>query len=354
MKSNLKFFNKKKSFPVDKFFQNVLYNKKNGYYTNKQPFGKNGDFITAPKISYLFSEIIAIWIISTWQVFGKPKNFNLIELGPGDGSLTKILLKVFERFPEFNKSKKIYLYEVSNLLKNLQKKNIKKNKVKWIKNFENINNGPVIFFGNEFFDAIPIKQFKSEKGFLFEKFYAVDKNNKIKEIFKKASKQEKSNINSYKSLKKLKFIEFPKYGFKELKRIVKKILQVKGCLLLIDYGHLKPSGQSTLQSVISHKKNNLLDNLGKADVTSHVNFRLLSEFFIKNNLKVEKIISQQKFLKNMGIINRAEMIGKKMKFRDQTNMYLRLKRLLSPRLMGELFKVILAHNFKPGKFFGFN
>jgi NADH dehydrogenase [ubiquinone] 1 alpha subcomplex assembly factor 7 len=354
MKSNLKFFKKRSFFSVDRFFQNVLYDKTNGYYANKKPFGKNGDFITAPKISNLFSEIIAIWIISTWYTFGKPKNFNVIELGPGDGSLTKILLKVFKRFPEFNKAKKIYLYEISNFLKDLQKRNINSSEVKWVKSFKKIKKGPAIFFGNEFFDAIPIKQFKREKGILFEKFYYLDKHNKIKEIFKKASSQDLLAINSYKSLKKLKFIEFPKYGFGELKKVIKKIFQIKGCLLLIDYGHLKPSNQSTLQSVMSHKKNNLLNNLGKADVTSHVNFKLLIEFFKKNNLKVEKIISQQRFLKNMGIINRAEIIGKKMKFREQTNMYLRLKRLLSPNLMGELFKVALAYKLKQGKFFGFN
>ena len=97
-----------------------------------------------------------------------------------------------------------------------------------------------------------------------------------------------------------------------------------------------------------------MNNLGKADITSHVNFKLLKEFFTKNNLKIEKIITQQKFLKNMGIIERAEIIGKKMKFRDQSNMYLRLKRLLSPNLMGELFKVALAYNSKSRKFFGFN
>ena len=354
MKSNLKFFKKDKSLPVDKFFLNVLYDKKNGYYATKQPFGEKGDFITSPKISNLFSEIIAIWIISTWQLFGKPENLNIIELGPGDGSLTKVLLKVFKKFPDFNKAKKIYLYETSSFLKNLQKKNIKCSEVKWVKTFKNINNGPVIFFGNEFFDAIPIKQFKNEKGILLEKYYSLDKKNKIKEIFKKASKQDVSIINSYKSLLKLKFIEFPKYGFRELKKIIKKILQVKGCLLLIDYGYLKSNNQNTLQSVMRHKKNNLLSNLGKADITSHVNFELLNEFFIQNNLRVKKIIPQQKFLKSMGIIERAEMIAKKMRFRDQSNIYLRLKRLLGSRLMGELFKVTLAYKSKSSKFFGFN
>ena len=354
MKSNLKFFKKNNSLPVDKFFQKILYDKKNGYYTNKSPFGKKGDFITAPKISNLFSEIIAIWIISAWQVFGKPKNFNIIELGPGDGSLTKILLETFKRFPNFNTAKKIYLYEVSGFLRNLQKKNIKSSEVEWVRTFKNINDGPVIFFGNEFFDAIPIKQFKRDGDFLFEKYYKINKNNKIKEIFKKASKTDTANINSYLSLKKLRFIEFPKNGFKELKKIIKKIFQLNGCLLLIDYGYLNLNNQNTLQSVMNHKKNDLLSNLGKADITSHVNFKLLSEFFKKNNLKMKKIITQQKFLKNMGIIERAETISKKMKFRDQSNMYLRLKRLLSSGLMGELFKVALTYKSKSSKFFGFN
>ena len=354
MKSNLKFFKKKKYLPVDIFFQNVLYDEKFGYYASKQPFGKKGDFITAPKISNLFSEIIAIWIISTWTSFGKPKIFNIIELGPGDGCLTKILLEVSKRFPEFNSAKRIYLYELSNFLINLQKKNIQNNHVKWIKSFKDVKSGPVVFFGNEFFDAIPIKQFKNEKGMFFEKHYMLDKDNKVQEFFRKAKKNDVKNIKSYKSLKNLKFIEFPKCGFEELQKIIKKISEAKGCLLIIDYGYLKPENRNTLQSVFKHKKNHLLKNLGKADITSNVNFKLLCEFFLKNNFKVEKILPQHKFLKNMGIIERAEMIGKKMKFRDQSNMYLRLKRLLSPRLMGELFKVMLTYKPKSNKFFGFN
>jgi SAM-dependent MidA family methyltransferase len=80
----------------------------------------------------------------------------------------------------------------------------------------------------------------------------------------------------------------------------------------------------------------------------------LNEFFLKNNLKIKKTLPQQRFLKNMGIIERAEIISRKIKFRDQSNMYLRLKRLLSPKLMGELFKVTLAYKSNSSKFFGFN
>ena len=354
MNSNLKFFKKSKSLSVDNFFKNVLYDKKIGYYSSNQPFGEKGDFITAPKISNLFSEIIAIWMISTWQAFGRPKIFNIVELGPGDGSLTKILLNVFKRFPEFNKAKKIYLFEISNFLKGLQKKNIKDDGIKWINNYNSLKGGPIVFFGNEFFDAIPIKQFKREQNFLYEKYFSLDENNNIKEIFKKSSIKDKLIIDSFKTLKKLQFIEFPKLGFKELDKIIKKIKKYHGCLLIVDYGYLNPNNENTLQSVMKHKKNNLLNNLGEADITAHVNFKLLSEFFLKNNLKIKNTVLQKEFLKNMGIIERADMIGKKMKFKDQSNLYLRLKRLLSSNLMGSLFKVILAYKSRSNKFYGFN
>ena len=353
MKTNKLFFKHSKILTIDKFFTNVLYDKKIGYYTSTIPFGKKGDFITAPKITNLFSEMIAIWILTCWESFGKPKNFNIVELGPGDGSLTNILLKSFKRFPEFNLIKKIFLFEKSNLLKKIQKKEITNKKVKWINNFTQIKKGPVVFFGNEFLDAIPIKQFKKKKNAIFEKNYILDKNYKIKEIFKKASDSDIRTIKSYKTLKNLKFIEFPKLGFKELKKISKKISELNGCILLIDYGYLRSNNQDTLQSVLKHKKNELLKNLGKADVTAHVNFSLLNEFFSKNGLKIKKVISQKKFLESLGIIERAKIIAKKMRFSEQSDLYYRIQRLLNPKYMGELFKVILAYKFKNSKFVGF-
>ena len=113
-------FNKK--IPVDELLERALYEPKSGYYNNRIPFGKKGDFITSPTISNLFSEILGVWIVSTWEKLKKPKKFNLVELGPGDGSLTKVLIDTFKRFPEFNKSKKLFLYEKSSLLKKIQKK----------------------------------------------------------------------------------------------------------------------------------------------------------------------------------------------------------------------------------------
>ena len=235
----------------------------------------------------------------------------------------------------------------------LQKKNINNSKVKWIRNYSDIKKGPVIFFGNEFFDAIPIKQFFCKKNLLLEKYYLLNKKNKIEEVYKKASSKDISQIKKFSSMKNLQYIEFPKKGLNELNKVIKKISKLKGGLLLIDYGHLKPKNKYTLQSVINHKRNNPLDNLGKADITSLVNFEILTKYFLKNNLKVKKVVSQKFFLEKMGIIDRANNLSQKMGFKEQSNLYLRLKRLLDGKFMGELFKVIFTYDFKKDNFLGF-
>ena len=114
---------KKDNLPLDKFINLSLYDRKFGYYMKKNPFGEKGDFITAPNISRLFSEIITVWIISFWQSLGSPKKFNLIELGAGNGEMMKILIESSEKFPLFFKSCNFIIHEKSPVLINIQKKN---------------------------------------------------------------------------------------------------------------------------------------------------------------------------------------------------------------------------------------
>ncbi len=352
------YFNLKsnKLIPVDEFIEKILYKPNVGYYSKKIPFGRKGDFITAPTISNLFSEIIGIWIFSSWEKLGKPKNFNFIELGPGDGSLSKVLLDTFKKFPDLNKSINFYLYEKSNLLINEQKKKLKDSKVKWIKNFNKINKGPIIFFGNEFFDAIPVKQFSYEKNSLLEKCYVIYPDSGINEAYQKASEEDVKKIKTFKVLKESKFIEYPKLGLIELDKMVKKIDELTGGILLIDYGYLNIINRSTLQAVMKNKKiniNDLFKNLGKADITSLVNFSLLEEYFKKKKLKVKKIVSQKFFLEKMGIIDRAKILEKNMTIKQLDYMSNTLMRLLHKDLMGSLFKVIFAFKSKKSDFLGF-
>ena len=130
MNSLNNFFPKSKKISIEKFITNAMYDKNYGYYSKKIPFGKDGDFITAPDISSLFSEMLALWIISFWEHLKKPKILNVVELGPGNGKMSSDLLKVFRKFPKFLYSCNIYLYEKSEYLTKLQKNNKNSNQAK--------------------------------------------------------------------------------------------------------------------------------------------------------------------------------------------------------------------------------
>ena len=340
----------KKSIPLDRFINIALYDKKFGYYMKKNPFGKKGDFITAPLISNLFSEMIAVWCVAFWEHLGKPNKILLVELGPGDGTLCKDLIKTFKKFKEFYNSLEINLFEISNKLKKIQKIKINSKKVKWIKKIEEINYGPVIFFGNEFFDALPIKQICKKKNNFFEKYVALTTNEKnIKFLHKKA------NNNLIKCIKDLNLIsigdtiEYPLEALKFLKQISKKINKFDGGLLAIDYGYTLKKNQNTLQAVKKHNYSDIFFKPGHSDITSHINFKLFSKSLSEDNLAVKKITTQSEFLKKVGILERADILSKKMTFKEKANMFYRLKRLIDPKEMGDRFKVIFAQ--KKGKIF---
>ena len=341
-----KYFPISKKIPIDRFISNVLYDKNFGYYSKKIPFGKNGDFITSPGISSLYSEIIALWIVAFWEHLNKPKIFNIVELGPGNGQMCVTLLKVFKKFPNFINSTNIFLYEKSKTLKDLQKNNLNHEKINWIKDFTKIKKGPVIFVGNEFFDALPIKQFKKTNNILYEKYVKLESDSRITTFFKKANSKTIIELKKYNLLKEQSFIEFPKQGLIELSLIITAIKKLNGGLLLIDYGFLKQQSKSTLQSIKNHKQNMIFDNVGNADITSLVNFNLLEKYLRKKKLKVNNVVSQETFLKKMGIVQRAQMVSQRMNFKEKSDLYLRLQRLLSPKQMGKLFKVISAFKLK--------
>ena len=123
---------------LDKFINLSLYNKKFGHHMKKSSFGKKGDFITAPNISRLFSEMIAIWIVSFWKSLGSPKKFNLVELGAGNGEMMKVMIESFQNFPIFLNSCNFIIHEKSPSLIKIQKKKLFRTKVSWISKINNI------------------------------------------------------------------------------------------------------------------------------------------------------------------------------------------------------------------------
>ena len=333
----------KKSIPLDQFINISLYNKKSGYYMKKNPFGKKGDFVTAPMISNLFGEMIAIWCVAFWEYIGKPKKILLVELGPGDGSLCKDLLRTFRQFKNFYDSLEINLLEISDSLKKIQKLKINNRKIKWIKKIKEINSGPIIFLGNEFFDALPIKQIYKKKRLFFERYVGLSNDNKkIRFLNKKANSSLIKRIQNLNLISTDNIIEYPIKAIKFLDTIAKKINKFDGGLLTFDYGYTAQKNKNTLQSVKKHKYTNIFLAPHHSDITSHLNFKLFHKILKKNNLNVEKITTQNKFLKKIGILERANILSKKMTFKEKANMFYRLKRLIDRREMGNLFKVLFA------------
>ena len=279
----------KKSIPLDRFINISLYDKKFGYYMTKNPFGKDGDFITAPLISNLFGEMLAIWCVAFWEHVGKPKRILLVELGPGDGTLCKDLLKTFKQFKNFYHSLEINLLEISDKLKSIQKVKINNKKVKWIKNIKEINHGPVIFIGNEFFDALPIKQIYKKKKIFFERHVTLSNDKKkIRFLHKKANNSLIRRIQNLNLISVGNTIEYPLEAIKFLDAIAKKINKFDGGLLTFDYGYTTKENQNTLQSVKKHKYTSIFSMPHHSDITSHLNFKLFHKILSKNNLDVKK------------------------------------------------------------------
>ncbi len=334
------------SFPLDKFINYCLYNEKFGYYMKKNPFGKEGDFLTAPNISRLFSEMIAIWVVSFWQSLGCPKKFNLIELGAGNGEMMKVLIESFQNFPKFFNSCNFIIYEKSPTLIKIQKKKLKKKKLIWITKLEKIQKFPSIFIANEFFDALAIKQFIKKKNLWYEKYVKFENKKKpfffekkidIKKIEKKIRLQISQNQN---------FIEFSKLGFNYINYISKLIKKNTGGLLIIDYGYNEKKMRNTLKAISNHKFANILDNIGKVDITHNINFNLFTKFVKKIDGLDNYLTTQKDFLTKMGIHERAEIIAKKENFLKKADIFYRLKRLIGANQMGTVFKVMFIKNKK--------
>ena len=329
---------------LDKFIDYCLYDKKVGYYITQNPFGETGDFTTAPNISRLFSEMVAIWTINFWEHLGSPKKFNLIELGGGNGEMMKIMIESFKRFPSFIKSCNLFMYEKSPKLIKQQKKNIQFKNIKWIKKFVKINKAPTIFLANEFFDAMPVKQFSKKGNCWYEKFVNISSEKKLSYIYKKTNikileKKLKFNISN-----KQNFVEYSPEGLEYLNKIFKIIKQNKGGILIIDYGYFQKKMRNTLEAIHNKKYSKVLENIGNSDITYHLNFNLISEIakkFYKLNVNYT---NQSYFLKKLGIYQRAEIISKNKTFSQKADIYYRLKRLISKNEMGKLFKVMLIKN----------
>jgi len=342
----------KKGLPLDQFIDFALYDKVNGYYMKKNPFGKEGDFITAPNITRLFSEIIAIWVLTFWKSIGSPKKFNLLELGAGNGEMMKVIIETLKNFPECFDNCNFQIHEKSEFLKKRQQLNLKSENITWIDDIKINNSYPTVFLANEFFDALPIKQFFKRNESWVERFVNLkdEKNAEFNE--QPINIKDIDKDLGFEISKDQEIIEYSPSSFEYLKDISNLIKKNDGGILIIDYGYLNLKMEETLQAIRNHKHSNILEDIGDSDITYNINFNLFERFIDQFDDLNFIITNQKKFLTSMGIIQRAEIISENIPFSKKSDLFYRIRRLIDEKQMGELFKVMLIkkhkNNFKTG------
>ena len=227
------------------------------------------------------------------------------------------------------------------------------NKIIWVSKLNNIKKNPSIFIANEFFDAIPIKQFRKKKNLWFEKFINLNSQEKPFFFEKKTNIKKIEKKINFKMFQNQNFVEYSELSLNYLKDISKIIKRDSGGLLLIDYGYTNKKMKDTLQAVSNHKFANILNNIGNVDITHNISFNLFKNFVEKIGGLTSNLTTQKKFLIKMGIKQRAEIISQKQNFLKKTDIYYRLNRLIDEKQMGTLFKVMLVKDKKNKFKFGF-
>lgn len=276
------------AMPIDRYMEIC----NTHYYSTRDPLGAGGDFTTAPEICQIFGEIIAVWAIQKWQEIGSPEDFALVEIGAGRGTLMADLLRAAKVLPAFQPE--IHIVEISPVLREKQKAAIGKGT--WHEQLPNLDI-PAIIIANEFFDALPIKQFVDG-----EERKITEENGALSFTHPARNVVEASPVSD---------------------EIMQQMAADYQGGIIIDYGYVTGTGD-TFQALRQHKKVNPLEDSGEADLTAHVNFGILAEICNGN------VTTQGEFLLRYGGAIRAKKLGLESDF----------ARLASPDQMGELFKVL--------------
>ncbi len=311
--------------PIDvaAFMTLALAHPRHGYYMTRDPLGAAGDFTTAPEISQLFGEMIGLWLIDMWQQLGSPQPVMLAELGPGRGTLIKDILCAFAIRPTLCDTVQIHLVETSPVLRAAQKETLSGFAPVWHDSLESLAahapEVPLLLVANEFLDALPIHQYVG------------------------AGRQERVIVLAG---DELRFA--PEGTVREespareatVRTVAAMLVQRRGAALFIDYGHDGAGAGDTLQAVKDHAFHPVLEDVGEADVTSHVDFSALRRAAAGEDVSVFGPVAQGAFLAALGIGLRLTMLEQSAGPAQAQMLVQGVKRLIAEGDMGTLFKVM--------------
>jgi SAM-dependent MidA family methyltransferase len=328
--------------PVSEYMALCLFDPEHGYYTTREPFGAAGDFVTAPEISQMFGELVAVWLYQAWQGAGCPLPVTFAEIGPGRGTLMKDMLRTWSRLdPSLAAAASFTMIETSPRLAGIQKKTLAGQAAKpdWHQTIDTLPRQPLLIVGNELFDAVPIRQFVYVGETWRERMVGLDAGGDL-QFFAGAGSVDPLLLPADAA-------DAPQGAIAEvaparaalMSAVAGRIAGDGGAGLFIDYGHLRPGIGDTLQALRRHRHEDVLASPGKADLTAHVDFAALAQSARGCGLRTE-LSTQAEFLLGMGLIERAGSLGANADESTRQAISDAVERLAGSDAMGRLFKVM--------------
>lgn len=307
-----------------------------GYYMRRDPFGAAGDFVTAPEISQMFGELVGLWAVETWRRMGSPARVVLTEFGPGRGTLMADALRAARVAPDFRAAATLVLVETSPHLRTIQQEALASHAPVFASGLEELPDGPLIVIANEFFDALPIRQYvRTEQGFAERMVGLVD--GALAFGLRPAARPPVVPH----GLPIGAIIETSSPSVAVVTSLADRFAHAPGALLAIDYGHDGGVGD-TLQALRHHRFVSPLETPGEADITAHVDFAALAAAARRAGAVTFPLTDQGDFLLRLGLLERAGALGAGKDAATQDAIRAAVDRLAGPDAMGTLFKVLVA------------
>lgn len=328
--------------PVGLYMSECLADPEHGYYMRRDPLGADGDFTTAPEISQMFGELIGLWCADVWQRMGAPDPVVLLELGPGRGTLMADVVRAAGAVPAFRAALDVHLVEISPALRARQEQVLAAVGATWHDRLEEVPDGPTLVVANEFFDALPVRQFvRTGRGWR-ERLVDVDPaagDDRLCFALAPEPAPEAVFGDREPGGDEGAVIELRPAGEALAGELARRLAGHGGAALIIDYGPAESGVGDSLQAVRGHAFHPVLDDPGECDLTAHVDFAALARAARRAGAAVHGPVTQGAFLARLGIATRAAMLAAGNAARRR-EVEAAVRRLTAPDAMGELFKVM--------------
>lgn len=308
-----------------------------GYYATRDPFGQGGDFTTAPEISQMFGELLGLCLAQSWLDQGAPAPFTLAELGPGRGTLMADILRATRNVPGFHAAATVLLVEASPTLRQVQARAVPQ--ARWADSVEQLPEAPLFLVANEFFDALPIRQFTRTAEGWSETMVGL--NGDSLALGRAAPANLALLAHRLPDTRPGDIVEILPAAPALMSRIGQLIETNGGAALIVDYGDWRSKGD-TFQALKAHRFTDPLAEPGEADLTAHVDFEALAR--AAHPARASRMITQGDLLARLGIHPRSARLAQGLTGPALDAHLAATRRLTDPAEMGSLFKALAIHS----------